>query len=180
MGLWGTVDCLQRLHITFHTKPTNTHNDLHYKSTHPRYLKNSLPHSKGLRLRRICTKNKGLTGNCTKMEGAFLRCGYYKANLQQQICKAIETPRNRNLKKVTKEESEKIPILATLILRCIRYCSPCNTKRSLCYNNMANTRGTPKTKFECNLCLERYMGVIKVWLDVVIQVAIIIYGRGGD
>ena len=75
------------------------------------YLKNSLPYSQALRRRRICTKDDELHSNCKQMEEHFLRRGYHKENLQDQIRKAILTPRDTTLKKVTKEQSKRIPLV---------------------------------------------------------------------
>ena len=101
------IDKNRRLQTTLHIKPTDTHNYLHYKSAHPKHLKNSLPYSQGLRLRRICSGNNDLTNNCIKMEENSIHCGYYKEHLQQQIGKAISTPRGMTLRK-TKKHSSKI------------------------------------------------------------------------
>ena len=194
------IDENRQLQTTLFTKPTDTHNYLHYKSAHPRHLKNSLPYSQALRLRRICTKDDELHSNCKQMEEHFLRRGYHKENLQDQIRKAILTPRDTTLKKVTKERSKRIPLVtmfnSTLpqigkilrerwdilnikpklkklfseppiiaFRRCknlreiigsntiinnkvlrkgtnkntAKYCSPCNTKRSLCCNHIIKT-----------------------------------------
>ena len=83
------IDDNRQLQTTLFTKPTDTHNYLHYKSAHPRHLKNSLPYSQALRLRRICTKDDELSSNCKQMEENFLRRGYHKEILQEQIRKAI-------------------------------------------------------------------------------------------
>ena len=105
------IDENRQLQTTLFTKPTDTHNYLHHKSAHPRHLKNSLPYSQALRLRRICTKYDELHSNCKQMEEHFLRRGYHKENLQDQIRKAILTPRDTTLKKVTKEQSTRIPLV---------------------------------------------------------------------
>ena len=194
------IDENRRLQTTLHIKPTDTHNYLHYKSAHPRHPKNSLPHSQGHRLRRICSGNKDLTNNCIKMEENFIRPGYYKEHLQQQIGKAISTPRDSTLRKTKKDSSKRIPLITTFnstipqvgkilrerwdilnikpkfrelfsepriiaFRRCknlrdiigsntitnnrvsrkqatktqVKFCSPCNTVRSLCCINMARS-----------------------------------------
>ena len=194
------IDDNRQLQTTLFTKPTDTHNYLHYKSAHPKHLKNSLPYSQALRLRKICTKDDELSSNCKQMEEHFLRRGYHIRNLHDQIHKAIITPRNATLKKVSKERSTRIPLVTTFnstlpqigkilrerwdilnikpklkklfseppiiaFRRCknlrkliggntiinnkvlrkksnnrtAKYCSPCNTKRSLCCNNVIKT-----------------------------------------
>ena len=194
------IDENRQLQTTLFTKPTDTHNYLHYKSAHPRHLKNSLPYSQALRLRRICTKDNELNSNCKQMEDNFIRRGYHKEILQEQIRKAIITPRNTTLKKVLRKRSTRIPLVLTFnstlpqmgkilrdrwdilnikpklkklfseppimaFRRCknlreiigsntivnnkvlrkkaskkvAKFCSPCNTKRSLCCNHVIKT-----------------------------------------
>ena len=56
----------RQLRTTLYTKPTDTHNYLHYKSSHPKHRKNSLPYLQALRLRTICTNERELTIHCEK------------------------------------------------------------------------------------------------------------------
>ena len=194
------IDKNRHLQTTLYTKPTDTHNYLHYKSAHPKHLKNSLPYSQALRLRRICTKDSELKSHCQEMEANFSRRGYRKEILQDQIRKAITTPRETTLQKVPKERSKRIPLVTTFnstlpqignilrerweilnikpkfkelfseppmiafrrcknlreIIGCntindnkvsrkkvknktAKYCSPCNTNRSLCCNHVIKT-----------------------------------------
>ena len=103
----------RQLQTTLFTKPTDTHNYLHYKSAHPRHLRNSLPYSQALRLRRICTKDSELRSHCKQMEANFIRRGYHTEILHEQINKAITTPRETTLQKTLKERTKGIPLVTT-------------------------------------------------------------------
>ena len=194
------IDENRQLQTTLYTKPTDTHNYLHYKSAHPKHLKNSLPYSQALRLRRICTNERELKIHCEKMENNFIRRGYHKRILHEQINKAITTPRAITLQKTSKVKTKRIPLVTTfnstlpqigMILRerwdilhikpqiqalfpeppiiafrrcknlreiigcntitsskvqrrkaknqIAKYCSPCDTKKSLCCNHVIKT-----------------------------------------
>ena len=194
------IDENRHLQTTLFTKPTDTHNYLHYKSAHPRHLKNSLPYSQALRLRRICTIDNELKSHCKQMIAHFIRRGYHREILHEQIRKAITTPRETTLQKTLKERTIRIPLVTTFnstlpqigkilrerwdilnikpklralfpeppiiaFRRCknlreiigsntitnnkvfrkeaknqiAKYCSPCNTSRSLCCNSVIET-----------------------------------------
>ena len=48
------IDKNRQLQTTLLNKHTNTHNDIHYRSSHPKYLKDSFPNWQAIRQRRIC------------------------------------------------------------------------------------------------------------------------------
>ena len=81
------IDDNRQLQTTLFTKPTDTHNYLHYKSAHPRHLKNSLPYSQALRLRRICTKDEELSNNCKQIEEIFSAEGITKKTSKNKSVK---------------------------------------------------------------------------------------------
>ena len=49
-------------------KPTNGHQCLHYKSSHPEHIKSSIPYSQMLRLSRICLSEKDFKGHVDRMK----------------------------------------------------------------------------------------------------------------
>ena len=49
------MDTTEKLQTTLVTKPTDAHSYLQSQSTHPKHLKDSLPYSQSLRLKRICS-----------------------------------------------------------------------------------------------------------------------------
>ena len=46
------------LHTDLYIKPTDGHQYLHYQSSHPLHIKNSIPYSQALRVSRICSSRK--------------------------------------------------------------------------------------------------------------------------
>ena len=59
-----------------HYKPTNTHNYLHYKSSHPPPCKNAIPYSQFVRLRRICSDQEDYNTKSNEMASYFKARGY--------------------------------------------------------------------------------------------------------
>ena len=49
---------LVALCTSVHYKPTDSHSYLLYSSSHPSHVKNSIPYSRFLRLRRLCSKSE--------------------------------------------------------------------------------------------------------------------------
>ena len=55
-----------------YVKPTDGHQYLHYKSSHPEHIKNSIPYSQALRVSRICSSEKDFKGQVDRMKEWFL------------------------------------------------------------------------------------------------------------
>ena len=107
------IDENRQLQTTLYTKPTDTHNYLHFKSSHPKHLKESLPYSQALRLRRICSDNNELNKHSDKLKQQFIARGYSQTLVDNQIKKAIDIPRKDTLKLTNKERSNRIPLVTT-------------------------------------------------------------------
>ena len=65
-----------------HYKDTDTHNYLHYTSSHPKHCKNGIPYSQFLRLRRLCSKDDDFLQKCQEMSTFFESRGYSSDLLQ--------------------------------------------------------------------------------------------------
>ena len=96
-----------------YTKPTDTHNYLHFKSSHPRHLKESLPYSQALRSRRICSENSEFIKHSDILKQQFTARGYSQTLVENQIKKAIAIPREATLKLAAKENINRIPFVTT-------------------------------------------------------------------
>ena len=107
------IDEKRQLQTTLYTKPTDTHNYLHFKSAHPRHLKESLPYSQALRLRRICSENNEFIRHSDKLKQQFTARGYSQTLVENQIKKAIAIPREATLKLAKKEKINRIPFVTT-------------------------------------------------------------------
>ena len=71
----------QVLQTSVFRKPTDRNNFLHSKSYHPPSMKNSLPYSKFLRMRRICSTEVEFEGQANILYDRFIPKGYDKINL---------------------------------------------------------------------------------------------------
>ncbi len=77
-----------------YSKPTDSHNYLHYKSAHPSHCKKSLPYSQMLRIKRICTKHESYLYHVMVLCCHFLKRGYPIDTLIDAIIKASRVSRN--------------------------------------------------------------------------------------
>ena len=70
-------------------KPTDGHQYLHYKSSHPEHIRNSIPYSQALRLSRICSSEKDFKGHVDRMKEWFLARDYPKSVVNEKINKVV-------------------------------------------------------------------------------------------
>ena len=92
------------LSCNVYSKPTDTQSYLRYNSCHPSHIRDSLPYSQLLRLRRICTDHKDYVKNSLKMIRAFHDRGYPLSNLLDKFYQVLELDRNSLLEKVTSSD----------------------------------------------------------------------------
>ena len=59
-----------------HYKPTDSHSYLLYSSSHPSHVKNSIPYSQFLRLRRLCSDDSDFSSKSEEMCQFFEKRGY--------------------------------------------------------------------------------------------------------
>ena len=64
------------LATSVHYKPTDSHSYLLYSSFHPSHVKDSIPYSKFLRLRRLCSEDSDFNSKCDEMSNFFTERGY--------------------------------------------------------------------------------------------------------
>ena len=106
-------DINNTLRTKLYTKPTDRQSYLHHKSEHPPSLKKSIAYSQALRLRKICYDPNDLQKNCSKLLNTFVTRGYNKNDVQLQINKAINTPREEILKEKIRERDSRLPLIVT-------------------------------------------------------------------
>ena len=106
-----------KLSVDLYTKPTDTHNYLHYTSCHPKHCTQSGPYSQYLRLKRNCTDHNDYTKHCTTMTQHYTRRGYPKTILESNLEKATNKTRDQLLEPGTaknkKERNPRIPFILT-------------------------------------------------------------------
>ena len=107
------IDENRHLQTTLYTKPTDTHNYLHFKSSHPKHLKESLPYSQALRLKRICSDSNEFKKHSEILTKNFKARGYKDDLINKQIEKANSVPRETTLELTTKKTSNRIPLVTT-------------------------------------------------------------------
>ena len=64
------------LPTSVHYKPTDSHNYLLHSSSHPQHVKNAIPFSQFLRLRRLCSDDTDFNNKCEEMCQFFKKRGY--------------------------------------------------------------------------------------------------------
>ena len=108
------IDQNRHLQTTLYTKPTDTHNYLHSKSSHHSHLKYSLPYSQALRIRRISSQNNELNTNNEKLRKQFITRGFKPEVIEDQINKAVALKREDTLKFTSnKHRTNRIPFITT-------------------------------------------------------------------
>ena len=65
------------LSTSVHYKPTDSHNYLLHSSSHPQHVKNAIPFSQFLRLRRLCSNDSDFNNKCEEI------CQFFKIGATQ-------------------------------------------------------------------------------------------------
>ena len=72
-----------------HIKLTDGHQFLHYKSSHPNHIKNSIPYSQSLRISRLCSSQKDFSAHISNLKDWFLARDYPQKVVSKQIEKVV-------------------------------------------------------------------------------------------
>ena len=105
----------RKAYTSLHTKPTDTHTYLHYRSAHPRHCKQSGPYSQLLRVKRICTRVEDFETNCQKILAYYRLRGYPSLLLQETLDKVRLLDRSSLLSPTepTTQETDKLFLITT-------------------------------------------------------------------
>ena len=79
------------LNTDLYIKPTDGHQYLHFQSSHPLHIKNSIPYSQALRVSRICSLEKDFKMHVSHMKEWFLARGYPEIVVNNQNLFLVET-----------------------------------------------------------------------------------------
>jgi hypothetical protein len=101
------IDDNHKLYTDLYCKPTDSHNYLLYDSAHPTHLKNSLPYSQLLRIRRICSHLTDFDKNAIEISRHFLRRNYPPQIVEEAIIKVRRTERSTLLQPSTQEKKDQ-------------------------------------------------------------------------
>ena len=96
-----------------HFKPTDSHSYLLHSSSNPSHVKNPIPFSQFLRLRRLCSDDADFSNKSEEMLHFFKKCGYpdFVVNTAQDRAQQID--RQSALQTSHKEENERISFTLT-------------------------------------------------------------------
>ena len=94
-------------------KPTDSHSYLLYSSSHPSHVKNSIPFSQFLRLRRLCSDDSDFSEKSEAMCQFFDKRGYPVSVVQAGYHRAQQIDRQAALQTAEKENTDRIPFTLT-------------------------------------------------------------------
>ena len=108
------VDDEGRLVTDLYVNPTDTHQYLHRRSSHPGHCKRGVPNSHALRMRRICSRTENYLGRVNQLKGHLINKGYDKDEVQTQIDKATRLDRSSLLQSTKDKTSlDRVPSIVT-------------------------------------------------------------------
>ena len=92
-----------------HYKTTDSHSFLLYSSSHPSHVKNSIPYSQFLRLRRLCSDDSDFSSKSEEMCQFFKKRGYPVSMVKAGHHRAQQFDRQSALQTSQKDKHDKIP-----------------------------------------------------------------------
>ena len=99
---------------TIYRKPNDRHNFLHYDSAHPKSLKDSIPFSGALRIKRICSETSKVIRHFKDLKGAFIKRSYQPGLLDYHFERAMRVDRKAPLQiKEKPATQENLPLVVT-------------------------------------------------------------------
>ena len=96
-----------------HYKPTDSHSYLLYSSSHPSHVKNSIPYSQFLRLRRLCSDDSDFSSKSEEMCQFFEKRGYPVSVVKASHHRAQQFDRQSSLQTSQKDKNDRIPFTLT-------------------------------------------------------------------
>ena len=94
LDVLGYKDINNKFQTTLYKKPIDRQSYLPAKSQHPRSLKESIPYSQVLRVKRICFTNSKFEAHINAIKDQFVKRGYQKNLIENQIDKVAKLDRN--------------------------------------------------------------------------------------
>ena len=96
-----------------HYKPTDSHSYLLYSTSHPSHVKNSIPYSQFLRLRRLCSDDSDFSSKSEEMCQFFEKRGYPVSVVKAGHHRAQQFDRQSSLQTSQKDKNDRIPFTLT-------------------------------------------------------------------
>ena len=98
------------IQTTIYRKQTDRQNYLHARSEHPKLLKDSMPYSQALRIKRICSSQQEFLNHTAKIINQFQKRGHDRSLIEQQINKVNLQERKQLLNEKKKETAKYISL----------------------------------------------------------------------
>ena len=98
-------------------QPTDSHSYLLYSSSHPSHVKDSIPYSQFLKLRRLCSEDSDFNSKCDEMSNFFSERGYPDSILS----KALNRVQNVNRESALEPSASDNLWVVSLVLSCKLY-----------------------------------------------------------
>ena len=111
------VFCIKnnKLHTKIFRKKIDRQTFLNINSEHPKSLKNSIPYSQALRIKRICSTKKDFDHHLTELREIFLKQGYDQKLIDKQLEKVDKLVRDdlQQEKDQEQQDPKRIPLILT-------------------------------------------------------------------
>ena len=101
------------LHTDLHTKPTDTHNCLHYLSAHPRHCKDNIPFSQFLRVRRLCSQDEDFRARCSELTQHLRERDCPTDIITTALQRVKQLPRAKTLQYKPRANTHRVPFIIT-------------------------------------------------------------------
>ena len=88
-----------KLQTSLYVKPTDRHQYLHFRSSHPKHTKRSIVYSQTLRVSRACSQEEDYKNYCNQMKSWFLKRSYPEHLIDTEM-KKLSLSQEKKLKKV--------------------------------------------------------------------------------
>ena len=98
-----------------HYKPTDSHSYLLHSSSHPSHVKNAIPYSQFLRLRRLCSDDSDFSNKSKEMCPFFEKRGYPASVIQAAHHHAQQIDRQSTLQTSQKQKNDRIPFTLKIL-----------------------------------------------------------------
>ena len=102
--------------MELYTKPTDTHNYLHFKSSHPGHTKRGGPYGQFLRIRRNCTLDEDYIKHSLIMKQHYIKRGYPTDLVECSRIKALNQNRDTLLTPKVNSSQTQTPNIVPLVL----------------------------------------------------------------
>ena len=94
-------------------KPRDTKPYLHWTSAHPPHLKQSVPYSQALRLRRICSSTRVLEQRILEYSNFFVACGFKIDRALSEMRKVLSLTQDKSLRARERHTPNLIALVTT-------------------------------------------------------------------